>query len=172
MGSHQPKLSREAIITGGLGAGAVAVWFLVRDAALGLPGRTPSILGQVLLFGNQEPVVDSVLLLPLIAYTIVHFASFFLVGALLLWLVARAETHRIFWVALLQLVVVFEFMFLGILMMFRQGTQGLFPAWTVLAANGLALVVMLGYALRTHPGMAVLLFREFRDRSYIEERGS
>lgn len=83
---------------------------------------------------------------------------------------AKAETQRVYWVALLQVVVVLEFLFLGILLMFAKGTAGLFPVWTVLVANALALAVMLTYAFRAHPKVLRILAREIREGEYIEDR--
>ena len=39
---------REGAVAGLLGAGTVALWFLVRDTLAGVPLRTASVLGQVL----------------------------------------------------------------------------------------------------------------------------
>lgn len=82
MTTRSLRLDREAVITGALGALAVAAWYLAIDSLAGMPGRTPSILGQVLLLGVDDPVVDRVLALPLAIYTVVHFVVFAVVGAL------------------------------------------------------------------------------------------
>ena len=42
----------DAGIIGGL---AVAIWFLILDTIAGHPFQTPSLLGQVVLFGDSQP---------------------------------------------------------------------------------------------------------------------
>jgi hypothetical protein len=42
----------DAGIIGGL---AVAIWFLILDTIAGHPFQTPSLLGQVVLFGDARP---------------------------------------------------------------------------------------------------------------------
>jgi hypothetical protein len=49
MSRQHHDLFREGLITGMVGAAAVAVWFLITDLIQGRPLSTPSILGQVIL---------------------------------------------------------------------------------------------------------------------------
>ena len=46
---------REGLVTGVLGAAAVALWYLVVDAAAGRPFHTPNALGGVLFRGDASP---------------------------------------------------------------------------------------------------------------------
>jgi cytochrome bd-type quinol oxidase subunit 2 len=165
-----PTRTHEGLIAGILGATAVALWFLVYDTLSGLPGRTPSVLGQAVLLREPNPVTTEVLLGPLVAYTLVHFAVFMVIGSVVVWLVTRAEHQRIFWFALLMLVAVVEVFFAGFLQVWSSNTAGQFPVWTVLIANALALAVMLGYAFRRHPRVMRILAREVRDGTYVDER--
>jgi len=165
-----PTRSHEGLVAGVLGATAVALWFLIYDTLSGLPGRTPSVLGQAILLQEPNPIVDRVLFGPLLAYTVVHFAVFIVIGSVVVWLVTRAEHQRLFWSALLVLLAVFEVFFAGFLQVWSSNTAGQFPIWTVLIANALALVVMLGYAFRGHPRVVRLLAREVREGEYVEER--
>ncbi len=50
------ELSRgdEGTYVGAIGAGCVALWFFFIDLIQGHPLRTPSVLGQVLLFGQSR----------------------------------------------------------------------------------------------------------------------
>lgn len=164
------RQAREGIAAGLLGAAAVALWFLLIDSLSGLPGRTPSVLGQAILLNDPDPVVHQVVLGPLLAYTVAHVAVFAVIGCLVVWLVNRAEHQRIFWFALLILMAVFEVFFVGFLQFWASHTAGQFPVWTVVVANALALVVMVGFALRRHPRVGRLLAYEVREGDYIEER--
>jgi hypothetical protein len=162
--------SYDGPVAGLLGASAVALWFLIYDVMTGLPGRTPSVLGQAILFREPNPVTDRVLFGPLLAYSVAHFAVFLALGTLVFWLVTRAERQRIYWFALLVLLGVFQVYFAGFLQLWSSTTAGQFPVWTVLIANVLATVVMLGYAFWRHPRVLRIFVYEVREGEYVEER--
>src|SRR5688572_5639876 len=73
---HRHDLLREGIITGLVGALAVAGWFLIIDVMQGRMFATPSVLGQVILFNNPNPVITPVQAGPIVAYTLVHIGAF------------------------------------------------------------------------------------------------
>ena len=141
----------EGTDVGLIGGVAVAVWFLVLDMLAGRPLRTPSVLGQVVLFGNARPDVVHVDLGAVLLYTVVHFAAFALFGVLLTKIVHLATDNPVVRFALLMVFLVFELFFYGILTMLSTGTLNLFPFWTVIVANTIAAVVMGLYLWRTHP---------------------
>lgn len=142
----------EGIRTGLLGALAVALVFLAHDLALGRPGWTPSVLGQVVMSGGGKiPVVDRVLLLPLVVYTAIHLLLFAAFGVVLIRIITLAERERIFRTALVIMFVTFEVFFAGLLEIGVGTTRGLFPLWTVLTANAVAAITMGTYAMRGHP---------------------
>src|ERR1041385_4478948 len=80
MTRHHHDLLREGVITGALGAAAVAGWFLVTDLVQGRPLSTPSVLGQVILFGITNPTVAPAQPGPVVAYTLLHIGVFVLFG--------------------------------------------------------------------------------------------
>jgi len=141
----------EGTDVGLIGGVAVAVWFLVLDLLAGRPLRTPSVLGQVVLFGNARPDVMNVDLGAVLLYTVVHFAAFALFGVLLTKIVHLATDNPVVRFALLMVFLVFEVFFYGILTMLSASTLNLFPFWTVIVANTIAAVVMGLYLWRTHP---------------------
>src|SRR5512132_1215079 len=49
------RIAREGLVSGLLGAAAVAVWFLLYDTAAGAPFRTPALLGAALFHGLRDP---------------------------------------------------------------------------------------------------------------------
>lgn len=157
---HHHSFGREAISTGLIGAAAVALWFLVIDLLRGRAFMTPSILGQVLLFGQTTPNQEIIYWPAVAAYTGLHVAMFLLFGALLTKLVFLADRHGIFRFAIVMLLFAFMFFAWGVLGMFFTGTQGLFPFWSVLSANALAVVSMGWYLFRHHPALR---------RGYIRE---
>ena len=160
MAIHHHSFGKESMTTGLIGAAIVMVWFFIIDLIHGQPLATPSILGQVVLYGKAEPEIVRPLLPAVAAYTGLHIAAFLLIGTLVTWLVFKANRHNIARFALLVLFVTFEVFFYGLLVMFFQGSSGLFPFWSVLAANTLAAAGMGGYLFRRHPALRRALARE------------
>jgi hypothetical protein len=149
--------SDEGTYAGAIGGTVVAVWFLILDLLQGHPLRTPSVLGQVLLFGRNTPDLAAVDFGAVIAYTAVHFGAFLLLGIGLVRLVRWAASESIVRYALLQVFLVFEVFFYGLLMLASEATRALFPFWTVLIANTLAALAMGIYLWRMHPEFRRLL---------------
>jgi hypothetical protein len=141
----------EGTYAGAIGAATVALWFLILDLIQGHPLRTPSVLGQVLLFGESTPSLDTIHFGAVIAYTAVHFGAFLLLGIGLCRLVRWAARESVVRYALLQVFLVFEVFFYGLLMLVSETTRALFPFWTVLTANTLAALAMGAYLWRMHP---------------------
>jgi hypothetical protein len=152
MARHHHSFARESFITGFLGAGAVAVWFLVGDLLKGRPLATPSVLGQVILFGKTNPVTEPIVWSAALSYTSLHLTAFLILGMLATWLVFQADRNALALFALFMLSVAFEVFFLGLVTMLSLGTV-LFPAWSVLGANALAIAAMAGYLIRRHPAL-------------------
>lgn len=147
------ELSRgdEGTYAGAIGAGCVALWFFISDLIQGYPLRTPSVLGQVLLFGDGRPDVTHVQFAAVIAYTAVHFAAFLAFGIGLVALTRWATRDSVVRYAVLQVFLVFEVFFYGLLALASQATRELFPIWTVLGANTFAAVGMAYFLYRQHP---------------------
>ena len=147
----------EGTYAGAIGATVVAVWFLILDLLQGHPLRTPSVLGQVLLFGRDTPSLDTIHFGAVIAYTAVHFGAFLLLGIGVVRLVRWAAKEPVVRYALLQVFLVFEVLFYGLLMLASETTRALFPFWTVLTGNTLAALAMGAYLWRMHPEFRRLL---------------
>lgn len=134
-------------IIGGL---VVALWFLILDTIAGHPFQTPSLLGQVVLFGDSTP--DRRLVFgAILVYTAFHFAVFALLGMGLVVLVHWGERDPVVRYALLPVFLVFEVMFYGLLEVFSERTNELFPFWAVISANTLAAIAMGLYLWYKHP---------------------
>lgn len=141
----------EGTDVGLIGGTVVAVFFLILDLLAGVPLRTPSVLGEVLLFGNGSPSLDEPVFGAALLYTVVHFAAFALFGVLLVRLVHIATYNSVVRFGLLVLFLAFELFFYGIVVTLTGATSRLFPFWAVLTANLLATVAMGMYLWRTHP---------------------
>ncbi|HET7600459.1 MAG TPA: hypothetical protein VFK09_09210 [Gemmatimonadales bacterium] len=147
----------EGTYVGAIGAAVVALWFLVIDTIAGVPLRTPSVLGQVLLFGRTRPVVTHADFSAVVAYTAVHVAAFLAFGFVLVALVRWAAREPVVRYALLQLLLVFELFVYGLLSLASEATRELFPFWTVFTANTLAIVAMGAYLWYRHPAVRRVL---------------
>ena len=135
-------------IIGGL---AVAIWFLILDTIAGHPFQTPSLLGQVVLFGDSRPDTNQLVFGAILVYTAFHFAVFALLGMGLVVLVHLAVRDSVVRYAILPVFLVFEVLFYGLLEVLSERTNTLFPFWTVLVANTLAAVSMGTYLWIRHP---------------------
>jgi hypothetical protein len=151
MDEHSLSAGDEGTFAGVIGASVVAVWFLILDLLQGHPLRTPSVLGQVLLFGDSTPQIETIHFGAVVAYTAVHFGAFLLFGIGLVRLVRWAAKESVVRYALLQVFLVFEVLFYGLLMLASETTRALFPFWTVLIANTLAALAMGAYLWHMHP---------------------
>jgi len=156
-GSGRSELSRtqEGILTGMLGAGIVAVFYLVIDLARGRPLMTPSVLGQAFLL-RQEPLEQTIVPAAVLAYTGFHIIAFVLFGLLLTAVVRMAERSSVARYALVQLFIVFELFFYGLLLIGSATTRGMFPLWGVLTANTLAAIAMGAWQWRHHPMLRLI----------------
>jgi hypothetical protein len=143
----------EGTDVGILGGLAVAIWFLILDTIAGHPFHTPSLLGQVVLFGNARPDTTQLVFGAILVYTAFHFAVFVLLGMGLVVLVHWAERDSVVRFALLPVFLVFEVMFYGLLEILSERTHELFPFWAVVTANTLAAVSMAVYLWVRHPDL-------------------
>lgn len=151
--SDKHDLLREGILAGAIGAVVVAGWFLVTDLVQGRPFSTPSVLGQVILYGITDPVVTPPAPGPVVAYTLLHFGAFALFGVVVTHMVHLSMSSGLARFALMTLAVVFELFFFMVTYALFTGTSFLFPWWSVLAANTLSLLAMSYTLMRRHPGL-------------------
>jgi hypothetical protein len=136
----------EGTDVGVLGGLVVAVWFLLLDSIVGHPLQTPSLLGQVVLFGNATPDTKHLVFGAIVLYTAFHFLIFALLGVGLVATVHLAIREPVARYALVPLFLAFEVMVYGLLEMVSERTHDLFPFWAVITANTLAALAM-GYFL-------------------------
>lgn len=151
--SKTSTMVRDGIVAGLLGAAAVALWFLIIDLMQGRPFTTPSVLGQVLLFNARAPATSVAVPGAVAAYTALHLAVFMLLGIGANKLVEMALQSSLWRFALVMVTVVFELFFWGLVEIGFAATRGLFPFWTVLVGNTLAVLAMVWYLSQCHPSL-------------------
>jgi hypothetical protein len=117
---------REGVIAGGLGALAVALWFLLVDGIAGRALHTPALLGAMIL-RTPDPIAvaegpNRLMLAAL--YTPIHFILFALFGVLVVFLMHRARKQPSLLMLALILFAVFEGGFTGGVAMLEQTALG------------------------------------------------
>lgn len=157
---HHHSWAGEGLDAGLLGGSAVAIWFLIKDSLIGQPLRTPSILGQVLLDPQANPVVSPADFGAVVIYTVVHFVAFVLLGLLVSWLIRLAVVNPVVRFALLILFVAFEFAFYVLIQTVSDSVGRYFPLFWVLSGNLVAAGIMGAYFWRRHPALRRALGRE------------
>lgn len=145
-----PLLVR-GLMTGLLGAVAVAVWFFLLDLAAGQPLKTPAALGSVLLLGAEGPAEIRVTLGLVAAYTMFHAVVFALAGVALVAVAEGLERAPAFLLVGLLAVIVLEGLALGLAIVGAEWVLGMVGWWQVPVANLLAVAAMGWQVWRTHP---------------------
>lgn len=140
----------DGLVTGLVGAGAVAFWFFMIDTLAGSPFRTPATLGSAILLGARSTADVRLNLGVLAAYSFVHVAAFVLVGLAFVWLVRRGGRAAEFWVRAAVVLVLLEGLFFGTTMILDGWIMTAVGPLAVLVANALAVVTMALWTWRTH----------------------
>lgn len=113
MVQSQRRIMRDGLVAGLIGAGSVALWFLVVDLIAGRAFFTPAVLGSAVFWGLRDPATVVVSLQPVLAYTAVHIFAFVIVGAAASFMIAEVEKDAgVVWL-LIEFFVVFEIGFYG-----------------------------------------------------------
>jgi hypothetical protein len=145
-----PLLTR-GLITGLIGAGAVALWFLVLDTARGRPFYTPGALGSVAFFSAMSPADVRVDVGVIAAYTLLHLAAFTVVGVALEWGAERLVRAPGMWLMALLAFIILEGLFIGTMSALSGWVLGALGYWAVAIANVVAVAAMGAWVWKTHP---------------------
>ena len=146
----------EGLLAGAVGAGTIAVWFLLLDTIEGRPLYTPSVLGTALVRGgealsatlpvNMEMVVN---------FTWIHMLAFLLIGLAASKLVELAERDANLGFGLVLLFVVFEFGFIAVFSMVAEEVLQVISWPSILVGNLLAAAAMGLVFWRRHPHLVI-----------------
>ncbi len=153
MAERPHNFLREGVITGFIGATAIALWFLVVDTVTGHPFATPIFLGKgvVSVLGKSMNMMGDTAFTQVIGYTIFHYVAFFIVGIVLTVIVHQAERTPAILAGLLVAFVMTTLGFYMIAAAFTESALGQIAWVQIFIANLLAAGLMLGYLWRTHP---------------------
>ncbi|HEY7233058.1 MAG TPA: hypothetical protein VH539_02860 [Gemmatimonadaceae bacterium] len=134
----------DGLVTGTIGAAAIALWFLIVDALAGRPLFTPAALGSAFLLGAQSPNDVQLTVGIIVAYTLIHVLAFFAVGVGIEWGARQLERFPSFWLVALMAVIVLDVLFVGIVGSLALWVLGAVGLWAVVIGNLLAVGAM-GY---------------------------
>src|ERR1700736_5866688 len=91
MAERHHNFLREGVITGFIGATAIAIWFLIVDTIAGHAFYTPIFLGKGVVSVLGKNMMGDGAFVHVLGYTIFHYAAFFVVGIALTVIVHQAE---------------------------------------------------------------------------------
>ena len=145
------QIVEDGFFCGVLGAGVVALWYLVLDTIAGHPLYTPSLLGSLLF--QKGAALSNVTVQPSIVawYSAVHAVAFLAVGMIAAWLAVQFERFPSVGIAMLFLFVIFETAFFCFALAVGKNVLGTLGLWTIAVANLLAAFAMAAYLWWKHP---------------------
>jgi hypothetical protein len=157
------QVLEDGFFCGVLGAGLVAVWYLLLDLIAGRPFFTPALLGSIMFGGVRD--ATAVVIGPRIVawYTAAHFFAFLVIGVISAWLAAQFDRFPAVGIAMLFLFVLFETAFFIFAFSVGSHVLGTLGLWTVAVANLLAAAGMAGYLYWRHPSAMKNMGRIWED---------
>jgi hypothetical protein len=153
------RLIREGVVSGLIGAGVVAVWFLVFDLARGEPFFTPGALGSVFFLGAESLDGIQVEFATVAGYTMLHVAAFIALGMAAAAVAVAAEKIPSILLAAVLAFAAFEAFFLAVLAIAAEFLLGPLAWWTIAVGNVLAAGAMAAYLWQCHPRLRRAVLR-------------
>lgn len=153
----QNKLFREGAMAGLVGAGTIALWFLVIDLARGQPLFTPGALGSALFLGSSTPTSVIVSFATVVGYSILHLGAFFALGFVAATIAGYAEDTPPLILGVVMLFVAFEAFFMGLMAVSAEFLLSSLAWWAIVMGNVLATVTMGSYLWVKHPKLRLAL---------------
>lgn len=149
----------EAVRFGLIGATAIWLWLLVVDVIAGAPLHTSGVLGRELL-GIIWPTLHTSLLAGVLAFTLVHYALWLLLGKLVVRTIAADARSPGILLGATVILILLQLLFVGITQIFNE-TVLRRHAWPALfGGNVIGFLVAGAYLVRRHPELRAQLRRD------------
>jgi hypothetical protein len=146
------RIAENGVLTGMIGAGVVAVWFLLLDLVTrGGPFYTPSLLGSIIFAGRDVSDVHELNGAAIFAYTGLHGILFLIAGTILAWMFTQFERNPQFGMVLLLLFITFEAILWGVGVSLVPALAGAVGTWAIFVANLTSAAAMFAFLLQRHP---------------------
>ena len=153
------RIVREGFVSGLIGAGAVATWFLLVDVIAGRPFFTPSMLGSAVFWGVRDAAAVQVAFPAVVGYTMVHTVAFIVVGMLAALLAYEVEMFPTTLFLVAVSFAIFEFGFYVLVATLASQLLGALAWWNVAIGNAIAAFGMGFYLWKMHPTLRQELAR-------------
>jgi len=144
------QIVAEGIRAGAIGAGVVALWFVLWDTVRGTPLSTPALLGAALFDGVRDASAVHVTWRLVLGYSVIHCAAFSVFGLAAAGLLAAADREPMLWAGLVLLFCCFEVFALALIAVTAEWLFEALAWWSVVAGNVLSAGAMLGFLLPRH----------------------
>lgn len=153
------------LIAGALGAAAMALWFLVIDAAQGAPFRTPGLLAGS-LFGVEDFESRPRLIA---LYTLIHFAALMAVGVAVTWVLRSMKTAPGLLLGLVVGFILFDIVFYASVYVTGIDVVAELGWVEVLVGNIIAGMSIMGYLHMTAAVRAITWWEALADHRVVRE---
>ncbi len=147
------RIVREGIVSGVIGGTAVAIWFLIFDAATRQVLFTPAALGSALFNGADSTAGVQITAATVLGYTALHFTAFLLIGFVAAAMLVLAEREPGMLIAFVLVFVTLEASVIGFISLFANWILNSIGGWNVVIGNVVAAVAMGWYLWRAHPNV-------------------
>ncbi len=162
---NESKLWVRGAVAGAVGATAMALWFLLVDAARGEPFRTPALLAHSLL-GVEDLARGAI---PIGFYTLVHYAAWIVVGVGATWLVRKLEVAPGVLIGLVLGFILFDAVFYLSVYVTGMDVAAELGWLEVMAGNLIAGVSLMGYLHLTGEARPVTWWEAMADHRIVRE---
>jgi hypothetical protein len=159
------RIVREGMVSGLIGAGVVAFWFLLFDLVAGRPFFTPGALGSALFLGVTDTADVTINLGTVVGYTVVHLTAFVFAGLIAAAVMTQGEETPSLVFGAGLLFVAFEALFMGLIAMVAEFLLGALAWWTIAVGNLLATLAMGWYLWQKHPKLRAALAENPLDKT-------
>ena len=145
------RAAQEGFMAGLIGAGGVAVWFLIVDTINGRPFYTPALLGSAVFWGLRDPALVQVTFPAVLGYSMTHAIAFWVVGTIAAALAALVDSVPSTLFLVVVFFAIFEVGFYILVATLAQPLLGALAWINVAIGNALSAAGMGYYLWRVHP---------------------
>lgn len=154
------------IIAGLIGAGTVALWFLLLDAIQGRILFTPAAFGSALFLGASDTSQVEITAGIVALYTLVHIVAFIALGLAVAAIVHAAERQPPLLLGAVVLFFTMEVFMIGLIAIAASWLLDELAWWSIGVANVVAAIAIGTYIWRSHPQLR----RDINDQDLEDPR--
>ncbi len=158
LAESQSRALWDGVIAGLLGAASIAICFLLIDLSNGRPFTVPLVLSALLFRLAPQASFSAQAVWQVLAYSLVHFGAFALLGLVMAWLVLGTRRASVLSLFVTAFIAVSELLL--VVFLTHTNLSSLLPLsrWSFLVANVVAVFVMLVYFFARNPGLGGSVF--------------